>query len=108
MKNRGCKRKSKGQSTLEYTVLLIVVMGALLSMQNYIKRSIQGRWKATIDDMGDQYDPRITNSFIIHTIMSNQTTTITAKTYKEGWWTDRVDISNTVEKKVGSMTVGSN
>lgn len=48
-------RKSKGQSTLEYAVLIIIVIGALLSIQMYIKRGIQGRLRSSADDIGDQY-----------------------------------------------------
>ena len=48
-------RKIKGQSTLEYAVLIIIVIGALLSIQVYIKRGIQGRLRGASDDIGDQY-----------------------------------------------------
>ena len=48
-------RKIKGQSTLEYAVLIIIVIGALLSIQVYIKRGIQGRLRGASDDIGEQY-----------------------------------------------------
>ena len=48
-------RKKKAQSTLEYAVLIIIVIGALLSIQVYIKRGIQGRLRSAADDIGDQY-----------------------------------------------------
>ena len=51
----------KGQSTLEYAVLIIIVIGALLSIQVYIKRGIQGRMRSATDDIGDQYAPGNTN-----------------------------------------------
>jgi hypothetical protein len=54
-------RKMKGQSTLEYAVLIIIVIGALLSIQVYIKRGIQGRMRSATDDIGDQYAPGNTN-----------------------------------------------
>ncbi len=47
--------RKKGQSTLEYAVLIIIIIGALLSIQVYIKRGIQGRLKQAADDSGDQY-----------------------------------------------------
>lgn len=47
----------KAQSTLEYALLIGVVVGALLAMQTYLKRSIQGRMQIIGDQMGDQYDP---------------------------------------------------
>ena len=48
-------KKIKGQSTLEYAVLIIIVIGALLSIQVYIKRGIQGRLRSAADDIGEQY-----------------------------------------------------
>lgn len=49
------KRRKKGQSTLEYAILIIIILGALLSIQVYIKRGIQGRFKSAADDIGDQF-----------------------------------------------------
>lgn len=45
--------KSVGQSTTEYAVLLAVVAAALVAMQVYIRRGIQGR----IRDLSDQIAP---------------------------------------------------
>lgn len=45
--------KSVGQSATEYAVLLAVVAAALLAMQVYIKRGIQGRMR----DLADQIAP---------------------------------------------------
>jgi cytoskeletal protein RodZ len=55
------KRRRKGQSTLEYAVLVIIIIGALLSIQVYIKRGVQGRLKSAADDIGDQFSPGNTN-----------------------------------------------
>lgn len=49
---------SKAQSTLEYALLIGVVVGGLLTMQNYLKRSIQGKLQASADEISpDQYSP---------------------------------------------------
>ena len=61
----------KGQSTLEYAVLIIIVIGALLSIQVYIKRGIQGRLKSAADDIGDQYSVGNTNVSISTSTTSN-------------------------------------
>ncbi len=45
----------KGQSTLEYAILIIIIIAALVSLQTYIKRGIQGRLKSSADDIGDGY-----------------------------------------------------
>ena len=47
----------KGQSTLEYAIIVSVVIGGLLVMQHYIKRGYQGKLKSASDDMGEQFDP---------------------------------------------------
>lgn len=53
--------KKKGQSTLEYAVLITIIIAALLAMNQYIKRGIQGRLKSSTDDVGDQFSPGNTN-----------------------------------------------
>jgi len=53
--------KKKGQSTLEYAVLIVIIIAALLAMNQYIKRGLQGRLKSATDDIGDQFSPGNTN-----------------------------------------------
>lgn len=53
--------KRKGQSTLEYAVLIVIIIAALLAMNQYIKRGLQGRLKSSADDIGDQFSPGNTN-----------------------------------------------
>ncbi|OGX06009.1 MAG: hypothetical protein A2Z88_05980 [Omnitrophica WOR_2 bacterium GWA2_47_8] len=48
-------RKKKGQSTLEYVILIVVIIGALIAIQVYLKRGIQGRMRQAADDIGDQF-----------------------------------------------------
>jgi hypothetical protein len=55
------KKRQKGQSTLEYAILIIIIIGALLSIQVYIKRGVQGRLKSATDDIGSQFSPGNTN-----------------------------------------------
>ena len=55
------RKKTKGQSTLEYAVLIVVVLGALMAVQTYITRGIQGRAKDATDSISDtQFDPDMT------------------------------------------------
>ena len=57
----------KGQSTLEYALIIAVIVAGLLLMQHYIKRGFSGRLKAASDDMGEQFDPSVyTGDFTIH------------------------------------------
>ena len=55
-------RKMKGQSTMEYAILIMIIIGALLSIQVYIKRGVQGRLKSAADDIGEQFSPGNTNA----------------------------------------------
>ena len=69
------KKRQKGQSTLEYAVLIIIIIGALLSIQMYIKRGIQGRLKSATDDIGTQYSQGNTN--VIKTMTTSSQTSET-------------------------------
>jgi hypothetical protein len=41
-----------GQSTAEYAVVLALVVGAVVAMQVYVKRGLQGRLKNVVDHTG--------------------------------------------------------
>ncbi|MFA5286833.1 MAG: hypothetical protein WC394_00995 [Candidatus Omnitrophota bacterium] len=45
----------KGQSILEYAILLAVVIAVLLIMQAFVKRGYQGSLKRSADSMGTQF-----------------------------------------------------
>jgi len=73
------KKRQKGQSTLEYAILIIIIIGALLSIQVYIKRGIQGRLKSATDDIGTQFSVGNTN-----VVMRMTTASVTRETFKSG------------------------
>lgn len=73
------KQRRKGQSTLEYAILIIIIIGALLSIQVYVKRGVQGRFKSAADDIGDQFSPGNTNVIKVVTTQST-----TKDTFKSG------------------------
>lgn len=64
--------QKRGQSTLEYAVLTVIIIGALLSIQFYIKRGVQGRLKSAADDIGDQYS--VGNTNVVKTTSTSSTT----------------------------------
>ena len=65
--------KRKAQSTLEYALIIAVVVGALVAMQVYVKRGLQGRYKSAADDMGEQYSPGYTTGVTtVHSTSSTQ------------------------------------
>ena len=55
------RKRQKGQSTLEYAILIIIILGGPLSIQVYNKRGGQGRLKSATDDIGTQFSPGNTN-----------------------------------------------
>ena len=89
--------QKRGQSTLEYAVLIVVIIGALLTIQVYIKRGVQGRLKSAADDIGDQYSDG--NMNLVKTTARN---TITEETDTRGQFTTNTskDYSNTVSNGV--------
>ena len=106
----------KGQTILEYTVILIIMLGVLIAMKDYIKRGIQGRWKSATDNFGDQYDPTSVNSNIVYLTQGDSQSLVSIAngwsvdgtgTTIPGQWTNRVDYSNAVETKTGSTQVGN-
>ena len=46
-----------GQSTLEYAVLIAVVVGALIAMQIYLKQRVQGKLRSSADELGEPFSP---------------------------------------------------
>ena len=102
------KRPFKGQTAMEFTVLMMIVIGVFIAMQYYVKRGLQGRWKTTMDDFGDQYDPELTNSNVVTRLLTNSGTQIQAIPDVGGTWTQRTDSSNSVTLVNGSVAVGAN
>jgi len=100
-------KMKKGQTAIEYTVLLIVVIGSLLGIQNYLKRGLQGRWRDSVDSLGDQYDPRTADTAIAHTLSSTTQTEILALDAGSGYYTQRTDATTSSETKSGTTTVGA-
>ena len=93
--------RKRGQSTLEYAVLIIIVIAALLSIQMYIKRGVQGRLKSATDDIGDQFSPDNTNA--VKTTITNSTTNETFGTLGQGISKSALignEISKTGEKSI--------
>lgn len=99
--------KSRAQTTLEYAILIGVIVAGLIAMQVYLKRGFQGKLKESADSMGTQFSPGATTSnYTTHnvtdstetlndgvstTTISNQATDRTGtenvqKFDNEGWW----------------------
>lgn len=70
-------RRIRGQSVLEYAMIIAVVVGALLAMQIYMKRGLQGRLRESSDEIGQQFDAEKTT--ISRTTTHTGTTVQTVK-----------------------------
>ena len=82
-------RKTRGQSVAEYAILIGVVIAAIIGMQLYVKRGLQGKTRAVMDAFADkerggitsklQYEPYYTAAGdITTTTKNNQQPTMTA------------------------------
>lgn len=71
-------KEKQGQSMIEYVILIVIVIGALIVMQVYMKRGVQGRWKTAVDELGDMYDPEATKINLVYNYLtvSNSTTKV--------------------------------
>ncbi len=93
-------KNRRGQSTLEYAILIAVIVGGLLAMQVYVKRGMQGRLRSAADDIGGQYSPeKVYSSF----------TTTSSSTSKEGLadGTTTSKITAHSRSRTGSETIGA-
>ena len=67
--------KERGQTFIEYMAVITCVIAALLAMQHYIQRAVQGRLRSAADQIGEQYAPaRVTGEM---------TTTINRETHSK-------------------------
>jgi len=93
------KRKKIAQTTAEYAIVIALVVGAVVAMQIYVRRGLQGRIKDAVDHTGisnatvgstsfsfktGQYEPYYTESTSATTQSSSSTDTL-----KEGGAIDR-------------------
>ena len=76
-KNFGLIKYHTGQTLTETAILLMVITFALLAMQTYLKRGVQGRLKGDIEAIGPQYDFTASTSDYMTNHVSNVTTTST-------------------------------
>ena len=101
----------QGQNIVEYTILIVIVIGAFIAASTYVKRGIQGRWKDAVDEFGQQYDPTVMVTSLNFTLNASTNTyiTTTSGTFNgiDVTWTERRDVTNSVDKKTGQTTVGA-
>ena len=104
----------RGQTTLEFALVVAVVAAALLSMAIYLKRSISGKLREGADSVGEQYHPTQTSGQ--HTLTVNSTVVTTSELKRDqdighGLMWDvmeyKTNIQNETSTKTGNETVGA-
>lgn len=70
----------KAQSSLEYAILIVAIVAALLGMQIYTRRGLQGRLRSSADELSiQQYEPKN----MVSDITTTQNSDITTNTQTE-------------------------
>ncbi len=85
--------RNKAQTTLEYAILIGVIVAGLVATQVYLKRGYQGKLKESADSMGQQFSPGYTTSH--YTINNSYTSNETLK--------DKITVS-TIDKQESTKT----
>lgn len=79
----GCVMRARGQTAMEFAILIMAIVTALVAMQVYIRRAVQGRVRSAVESIGEQYDPNATTSEFDITQRSNTTTVTDTSTQGE-------------------------
>jgi len=85
-------RHIKALTALEYCMLVGIIAGSLAVSSLYIRRSLQGRWKEAVDQLGAQYEPGATE-LESDTFLNSRVYTRIERTGDEiaGYHTNRID-----------------
>ena len=92
-------QRTRGQSTLEYVILIGFVVAALIAMGVYMKRGIQGKLRESTDQVGEQYSAGHTTSVYTTKTDMQQTENM----IKGGQTTTTIDRNE--QRKSGSETI---
>lgn len=92
----------KAQSTLEYGVIIAVIVAALVAMQVYLKRGVQGRLRQASDDIGEQFSPGYTSGTTTTKSDVKSTETVTG-----GPASNTVTVSEQTQKRASDEKVAA-
>jgi uncharacterized protein (UPF0333 family) len=92
----------KAQSTLEYALLIGVVVAGLIAMQMYLKRGYQGRLRESSDQIGEQYSPDYTTSKTTVTKESTTQETVKGKVTRTEF-IEPEKVTQTSEEKIDKL-----
>lgn len=99
---------ARAESSLEYAIVILGIVAALLAMRIYITRGIQGRLKQTADELGQQYQPGSTTSNITISSSGRTTTNVYTKEVDGKLLTITNTTINSTESRYGNETVAGN
>ena len=69
-------RNRKGQSTIELTFVIVVVVAAIIGMSIFMKRSVMGKYKESGDQVGSQFTPENSTSQFNRTFAGSRNDTV--------------------------------
>jgi len=92
----------RAQSTLEYALLIGVIVAGLIAMQMYLKRGYQGKLRESTDQIGEQYSPDYTTSKTTVTKESTTQETVKDKTTRTEF-VEPEKVTQTGEEKVDKL-----
>jgi len=72
------KSRGRAQSVLEYVMIIVCAVLALLTMTKYLKLSVQGKLRQSADEIGEHYNPRHTQGSHTLVIKSKSVTEVKA------------------------------
>lgn len=68
-------KKSKAQSTIEYAIMIVALIAALVAMKGLIQKSIQGKVKSSADQTGQQFEPgKATRGYVSQAVAGSHET----------------------------------
>lgn len=93
-------KNKKAQSVVEYTVLMMIILGAFFIFRRYLARAIAGRWKTVGDSFGSGrlYNPETTEVCVYDYIYN------TDAWYSQAEYDSR-NCQDNCEKETGSVAV---
>jgi Flp pilus assembly pilin Flp len=77
--------KRKAQGMLEYALLIAIFVAVIVALQIYVKRGLQGKFKQTADQIGEQFTTG--QSYTIQRISQSATKEETKPDTDIGGWT---------------------
>ena len=95
----------RGQPALEYVMVIAIFVAALIAMQIYFKRGIQGRIREASDDIGGQFSPGYTTSSFTTTLDGSSVETYTQTAATGGTMSETTLSGQTGQTRSGNENV---